>query len=78
MRYSLLPCPFCGSKVEVEAGGCAEYYGHEHQDMWIECKCGLQLTVDSSTDFPCSCHYDLEPELVRRWNTRYDGDRDVK
>lgn len=66
----LLPCPFCGNEVEYDAGGCSEYYGHEHQNVWVECPCGAELIVSDSQEMPCSCCYNRTEELFKRWNMR--------
>lgn len=72
---ALLPCPFCGGEPEEDAGGCSEFYGHEHQDYSIACKqCGAEVYCSVGTfekaDVPCSCHYDTRKVCVDKWNKR--------
>lgn len=72
---ALLPCPFCGGEPEEDAGGCIEFYGHEHQDYSIACKqCGAEVYCSVGTfekaDVPCSCHYDTRKVCVDKWNRR--------
>ena len=72
---ALLPCPFCGGEPEEDAGGCIEFYGHEHQDYSIACKqCGAEVYCSVGTfekaDVPCSCHYDTRKVCVDKWNKR--------
>lgn len=71
----LKACPFCGGEAEADAGGCAEYYGHEHQDCWVSCKdCGATVAVDTGgrkdSDFPCSCCHDTWATVHAKWNKR--------
>ncbi|MBC5086216.1 DUF551 domain-containing protein [Klebsiella quasipneumoniae] len=72
---ALLPCPFCGGEPEEDAGGCSEFYGHEHQDYSITCKqCGAEVYCSVGTfekaDVPCSCHHDTRKVCVDKWNKR--------
>lgn len=72
---TLLPCPFCGGEPEEDAGGCSEFYGHEHQDYSITCKsCGAEVYCSVGTfekaDVPCSCHHDTRKVCVDKWNKR--------
>lgn len=77
----LKPCPFCGGEAKEDWGGTAEFYGHEHQTVTIECaSCGVSLSIDTSCgkdglasrgyEFACSCCNDTGAVARKRWNTR--------
>lgn len=71
----LLPCPFCGGEPEEDSGGVSEFYGHEHQDLWVTCKqCGAEVGCYTGShkeaDAPCSCHHDIRKIAYAKWNMR--------
>lgn len=71
----LLPCPFCGGEPEEDSGGVSEYYGHEHQDLWVTCiSCGAEVGCytgsHAGADAPCSCHHDIRKIAYDKWNKR--------
>lgn len=47
----LKPCPMCGSPMEIDSTGVIEAYGHDWQEITIECTdvkgshCGMTLTL---------------------------------
>ena len=49
------PCPMCGSRAVLDSGGVIECYGHDWQNLYIECKddmgthCSMELNL--SADF---------------------------
>ena len=73
-QVDLLPCPFCGSKIDTEecpypsgttwqycTDGLKKYGGHrqfENQCLNIVCQCGAVLEGDT------------KDELITLWNTR--------
>ncbi len=72
---NLLPCPFCGGKAQEDSSGVSEYYGHDHQDIWIECTiCGAEVGCYSGNflgaDVSCSCHHDIRKIAYEKWNKR--------
>ena len=80
-KPEISPCPFCGGEAKERWGGCAEFYGHEHQSVSIECdQCSVALMIDTSCDrdglttkgyeFACSCCNDLGAAARHRWNSR--------
>ena len=81
MAEELKACACCGGAAEENWGGCAEFYGHDHQSVVIECReCGLSLSIDTSCEkdgkpskgyeFACSCCNDIGAVARSRWNTR--------
>lgn len=75
---NIKPCPCCGStNIEEDSGMFFESHGHEHIDPFIQClDCGLEMSIDTnSTEFPCSCHYDVHTICRERWNMRVSSEK---
>ena len=69
----LLPCPFCGKKVEIH-GGVEEWTPSFHDPdsggdpYYINCECGLFFSIGD-----CDA-----TELVNAWNTRKPMERIIE
>lgn len=75
----LKKCPFCGGEAVEDSTVCSEYYGHEHQDMFIECSiCGAEVWCGTgggeNDDFPCSCCHDIRTAVRTKWNRRANSE----
>lgn len=81
MAEELKACPFCGGGAEENWGGCAEFYGHEHQSVTIECtKCSASISIETCCEkegspskgfeFSCCCCNPIGSVARSRWNTR--------
>ncbi len=64
MTEELLPCPFCGSSVEISEDEYITYEGYERWDFSINCSnknCILPEITQSQGE---------EETLIKKWNTR--------
>lgn len=67
----ILPCPFCGSKAQVENNQYPISYGYYDAAAWVECtQCKLQLPrvyLRHEQDV----FEVLNEKAIERWNQRY-------
>lgn len=72
MEIKLKPCPFCGSKAELD--GCAGYEARQayygKACLSIEClDCGAQVTAYNHTDGPLP-YETMAEAAAEKWNRR--------
>lgn len=61
-------CYVCGSKMEIDCGGCVEICGYDWQEITISCtndKCHVELTL--SADF-FYFKNNCSDDMVNLWN----------
>lgn len=65
---ALLDCR-CGSTVEVDWGGCTEYYGGTWQDVNIMCskKCGYSVDITINADIEAD-NKKAKKLVIETWN----------
>lgn len=64
----ILPCR-CGGVVDIDWGGCVEYYGGTWQDVSITCdkKCGYSVDITINADIESDA-IKANELVIEAWN----------
>ena len=55
-------CPYCGEKIEIDAGdGLIEYPEPDQKINWINCDCGRTVTIRVKISMPVDSLYEVQP-----------------